>query len=150
MRRLFRLGPCDGVSTVGGGVRMEGFGTTGWSLMSWVLARCLVDLASQLCWRGSVVWWMLKNPVCLFVPECYCLFLHVLSHLDVELLAYSSVVWNSGICLANESTALLFHHYWDQCEREYHPYYLVPLAFQEVADQSIDFAVSDTVTINEI
>ena len=35
---------------------------------------------------------MLKNPVCLFVPEKYCLFLHVLSHLNVELLAYSSVV----------------------------------------------------------
>ena len=35
---------------------------------------------------------MLKNPVFLFVPEKYCLFLHVLSHLNVELLTYSSVV----------------------------------------------------------
>ena len=29
MGRLFRLGPCDGVSTVGWGVRMEGFDTSG-------------------------------------------------------------------------------------------------------------------------
>ena len=29
MQRLFRLGPCDGVSIVGGGVRMEGFDTNG-------------------------------------------------------------------------------------------------------------------------
>ena len=29
MQRLFRLYPCDGVSIVGGGVRMEGFDTNG-------------------------------------------------------------------------------------------------------------------------
>ena len=29
MRRLFRLRPCDGVSAVGEGVRMEGFDTNG-------------------------------------------------------------------------------------------------------------------------
>ena len=52
MKRLFRLGPCDGVSIAGGGVRMEGFDDLipmEWSLLSWVLARCLVYLASELC-----------------------------------------------------------------------------------------------------
>ena len=35
---------------------------------------------------------MLKNAVCLFVPEMYCLFLYVLLHVDVKLLAHSPVV----------------------------------------------------------
>ena len=67
--------------------------------------------------------------------------------MDVKLLAHSPVVWNSGICLATESTSqsLLLHRYLDKCEREHNQYFLVPLALQEEADQSIDFALSDTV-----
>ena len=48
-------------------------------------------------------------------------------------------------CNESTSQSLLLHRYLDQCEREHNQYFLVPLALQEEADQSIDFALSDTV-----
>ena len=75
MRRLFRLVSCDGLSTVGWGV-MEGLDTSGVELnvvgFGKMLGRFSFGVTSKE-FSGVVrTLLMLKNTVCLFVPEKYC------------------------------------------------------------------------------
>ena len=75
MRRLFRLVSCDGVSTVGWGV-MEGLDTSEVELnvvgFGEMLGRFSFGVTSKE-FSGVVrTLLMLKNTVCLFVPEKYC------------------------------------------------------------------------------
>jgi len=65
-------------------------------------------------WPTTVL--MLKNPVFLFVPEKYCLFLHVQSHHHVELLTHSTVselLFETQVSAVFQlkANALLFHRY---------------------------------------
>ena len=76
MRRLFRLVSCDGVSTVGWGVGMEGLDTSGVELnvvgFGEMLGRFSFGVTSKE-FSGVVrTLLMLKNTVCLFVPGKYC------------------------------------------------------------------------------
>ena len=75
MRRLFRFVSCDGVSTVGWGVT-EGLDTSGVELnvvgFGEMLGRFSFGVTSKE-FSGVVrTFLMLKNTVCLFVPEKYC------------------------------------------------------------------------------